>query len=67
MGVARNLAWLTATSLATAAATLGVVGLLAHLDESRPASVISFDVIWIVAALVGANVCWRRTKWANRG
>ena len=66
MGVSRDWAWLTATALATASATLGIVGLLAHIDESRGASVIAFDVLWILASVVAASVCWRRTRWARR-
>ena len=66
MGVSRDLLWLTATALATGAATLGIVGLLAHIDESRGAAVIAFDGLWILASLVAASVCWRRTRWARR-
>ena len=58
--------WLAATAVAVAAATLGALGLLAHLERSRAGSVIAFDGLWIVAALVAVNVCWRRTKWGGR-
>ncbi len=64
--MSRDWAWLTATAAAVSLATLGVVGLLAHLDEGRSTSVIAFDVLWIVASLVGASVTWRRTKWSRR-
>ena len=60
-----NIVWLGGTALALAAATLGVVGLLAHLDQARVVSVIAFDVLWIAAALVAGNICWRRTTWSD--
>jgi hypothetical protein len=61
----RNLLWLIATAIAAAFATLGTIGLLSHIDEGRPASVIGFDAMWIIATLVSANACWRRTKWSR--
>jgi hypothetical protein len=60
-----NVAWLTVTAIALAAATLGVLGLLAHIDEGRGGRDLAFDVLWTVSALVVANVSWRRTKWAR--
>ena len=61
----RDIGWLSLTAFAVAMATLGALGLLAHIDEGRGGRDIAFDVLWIVSTLVAANACWRRTKWAR--
>ena len=54
--------WLGAAGLAGALATLGVLGLLAHLDEGRDTSVIAFDVLWIVGTAFAGVYCWQRFR-----
>ena len=61
-----DLRWLTGTAVAAAAATLGAIGLLSHIDETRGLSIISFDVLWMLGALAAGNVCWRHTRWGRR-
>ena len=60
--MSRAMLWLVGTGLAAAVATLGIVGLLAHVDEGRETTVIAFDVLWIVASTVVAIYTFQRYR-----